>query len=718
MKYLESCFKSCSKAGIRILDFEMPTLAESKEDKVYSSTRAMLDKYVIEPINLKELNADMPPRAICLGLSRILSHKFNCQHEFYIQFSSILQRMNRDGLYQEARDYAEEALLCSHNSNEIYFGYYVRFSIYTSQMNVIDSLMNCCFLLTSLCQEKTIYHELMEKVYIEFFLALRNFNFFKYAKEIYGKYIVSRNLDEFDKQKCDLALLYLSLMESHPDTIKKSEQYVRINKSKIVNFGKSSLAPWFAFICNLKLNFPDEFTNAVALKDFEREIIDIIPSDEINNLQDKISKGRPNAKEVLKSGLKNLDRTRNAPDFIHEVNQLVVTANRVIETSIKAKDIEGVLLAHQLKSDGSVYFDKILIQPKSNIIQHTFNLDAGNSSRFEKYLEHVEMSLSQTTSRQFVWMGFKNDKLYCVVFENDKFTFCDYVESTNKKEILDWIKIHLPNLAFEDTPSTGSPLITREDFWATDHDSIIRALPCIDIPISSSELVLFCDVEFSSFPHNMIKTNGKIIAVHQGISSPLSFDNYLKYKSETVNTKNIFVWAPIAEEDMAILIAFSKLKEELGDSDVSYDENLFPSPNGEINVFVSHGGRNGDSGFCGLYPTSGKAYMIDTFFGNGKVAILFVCHSGSIVENYYSNSTHTLVKKLLQSGYEAVISPSWSLNVLIPGIWTKEFIRSLNSKNNIAESVYKANLIVQNQYLSPSASTAMHLFGNGDIKCA
>jgi len=315
-------------------------------------------------------------------------------------------------------------------------------------------------------------------------------------------------------------------------------------------------------------------------------------------------------------------------------------------------------------------------------------------------------------------MGFKNDKLYCVIFENNIFTFCDYVESTNKREIFDWIKVHLPNLAFEDTPNTGSFFITREDYWAKEHDSIISALPSIDIPISTNELVLFCDVEFSSFPHNMIKSNEKIISVHQGISSPLSFDNHLKYQSEKVNTKNIFAWAPIVENDMAISIAFSKLKEELDHCDVIYDENLIPNPTGDINIFISHGGRDGDSGFCGLYPTSGKAYITDTIFGNGKVAILFVCHSGSIVENCYSSSTHSLVKKLLKSGYKAVISPSWSLNVSIPGIWTKEFIKSLDFKMNISESVHKANLLVQNKYLSPSASSAMHLFGNSDIKSA
>lgn len=719
MDYFKRCFDLCSETGIRILNFEMPTLAENKEVSIYSSTRLMLDKFVQEPINLQELNADIPPRVICLGLSKVLSHKFNCQHEFYIQFSSILQRLNRDGLFQEARDYAEEALLCSHKSDEIYFGYYVKFSIYTSQMNPIDSLMNCCLLLTSLCQEKTVPYELMEKVYIEIFLLLRTLNFFKYAKDVHKKYIASQNLDEFDKQKCDLALLYLKLMENDKDTINKSEQYIKINKSKILEFGKSSLTPWFAFICNLKSNFSSEFSNTIFLKEFEREIVDTLPFAEINKLKDKILKGRPDAKEVVKLGLKNLTRTRNAPDFIHEVNQLVVTANRLIETSIKSKDIEGVLLAHQLKSDGSVYFDKTIFETDNNIIQHTFDLDTKNSSRFSSYLKYVEMSLSAKTSIQFVWMGFKNNQLYCVIFENNKFTFCDYVESTDKKEILDWIKVHLPNLAFEDTPNTGSPFITREDYWTTEQRAIVSALPSIDVPISESELVLFCDVEFSSFPHNMIKINEKIISINQGVSSPLSFDNYLKYKkNEKVKINNIFAWAPTTEEDMAISIAFSKLKEQLVDLDVSYDENLIPTPNGDLNIFISHGGRNGDSGFCGLYPTDGKAYVTNKIFGNGKVAILFVCHSGSIVENSYSNSTHTLVKKLLQSGYQAVISPSWSLNVSIPGVWTKEFIRSLEVGMNISESVYKANLLIQNQYISSSASSAMHLFGNGDIKCA
>ncbi|MHA7231759.1 hypothetical protein ACVT98_24415 [Vibrio campbellii] len=302
--------------------------------------------------------------------------------------------------------------------------------------------------------------------------------------------------------------------------------------------------------------------------------------------------------------------------------------------------------------------------------------------------------------------------MYAVVFENGGFTFCDYIESTNKKEINEWVKNCQQELAFNDSPITGSPFVTREDIWLKEKDSIVKRLPNFNIPISSSNIVVFSDVGFSSFPHNLIKVDGDILGLKQSISSPLSFDNYLTYANNKIDLQKINVWAPIVEGDTAISIAFSKIKENLGDTNVIYEEGLIPNPSSDINVFISHGGRDGNSGFRGLYPSDGKAYNIDNIFGSGKVAIMFVCHAGSIVENYYSNSTHTLVKKLLQEGYEAVISPSWSLNVSIPGIWLKEFIRNMENGYNISYSVNKANLYVESIYISPGASTAMHLFGN------
>lgn len=252
MEFYEECFKSCSETGIRVLTFNIPLIDEHHQKNIYCMTRSLLDVFIEEPINPNELDADLPPRAICLGISKVLSHKFMCQHEFYIQFSSILHRMNQDGLYQEARDFAEEALICSHKYQELHFGYYAKFTLYSKQMNIIDSLLNCCLLLTSLCNQDRICNELIKRVYVEIFIALRTFNFFDYAKKIYTKTLVNIDIDEFERQKCDLAMFYLRLMEGDRSVIDSTEEYIKKNQKSIEKYRKSSLIPWFSYICNLK----------------------------------------------------------------------------------------------------------------------------------------------------------------------------------------------------------------------------------------------------------------------------------------------------------------------------------------------------------------------------------------------------------------------------------------------------------------------------------
>lgn len=715
MAFFERCFESCEeRGGIRILNFELPYLNEKEQLNIYCSTREMLNKYASEPINVNDLRSELPPRAICLAISKVLSKKYNCQHEFFIQFSSMLERMNRDGLYQEARDYAEEALLCSHDSNVLYYGHYARFSLYTNQTNAIDSLLHGCLLFTSLCNEESTCEELIKKSFITTFLALRTFRFFDLARKIYKTYIQSLNLDEYDKQKLDLATFYMKIMENDPSVVRDVEVYLGAKKEQILKFGKSSSIPWFALICNIKTLFKEKYKSETSIIEFESIIESKLTSQEVHEIKAKILKNRPRGKVILIEGLVNLSRTRNKADYIHEVNQLIVTATRVIENSLNKNDIEGVLLGHQLKSDAGVSFVGNSIDSINGVIHQTFNLEGENSSRFKSYLTYVSDNLSVSTA-QFLWIGFNDEKVYAVVFENSNFTFCSYIESTNRREINQWLNNSLQDLAFNDSPISGSPFITREDIWLQEKNSIVKNLPNFKIPLSSSDIVLFSDVGFSSFPHNLIKVEDEILGLKQAVSSPLSFDNYLKYTNKKVELQKINIWAPIVESDMAISIAFSKIKENLDSTKVTYEEGIIPDSSSDLNVFISHGGRDGNSGFRGLYPSDDKAYNVDKVFGSGKVAVLFVCHAGSIVENLYSNSTHSLVKKLLQDGYDAVISPSWSLNVSIPGIWMKEFIKNMESGYTISYAVNKANLYVESIYISPGASSAMHLFGNDKL---
>ena len=717
-QYFKDCLESCDKQGkgFRLLDFEIPSLDAINEQSIYCGARSMLDQFASIPID----QTDILPRMFLFSISRRLSIKFNCQNEFYIQFSSFLERLNRDGYFQMARDFAEESLLCSYENKEKYYGHYVRFSIYTSQMNIVDSLINGCSLLTSLSLEEKVCASLMEKTYLESFFMYRNFRFFEFAKNIYDTFLKNIKLDSYHKQQCDMAMFYLLLLSEDSTLLSKSNLYVKNNEDEILKFKGASLIPWLTLISNLKVFYPKDYEYATYLNNLERKIENELDGSEVKSIKDRILKGRTGGKEELIKGLINLSRTRNKADLIHEVNQLIVTANRVIETSLLEGDVEGVLLGHQLKSDGSIAFNSSTIIPKSGLMSPTFDMDENNAERFNSYINYVKDSLSSMTHIQYIWIGSQNDKVYCVIYENQDFKFCGYISSCTTLSIKNWLNDKLCNLAFIDNPNTGSIFITKEDYWKEESNNILNNLPNIDMPLSRSEIVLFTDVELSLYPYNLIKSNRNIVSSSQSLTSPLSFDNYLKYESDLISLNEIYAWAPIIENDMAISMAYAKLKEQLRGFKVTYTEDLKPNndKNKDINIFISHGGRDKTSGFKGLYPSDGKVYVDDQMFGKGKVAILFICHSGSIVKNYYSNSVHSFTKKLLSDGYQAVIAPSWSLNVSIPGIWSNELLINLNNGLNLSESVHRANQHVKSIFIVESAWAAMHVFGNGSLKCA
>lgn len=74
-----------------------------------------------------------------------------------------------------------------------------------------------------------------------------------------------------------------------------------------------------------------------------------------------------------------------------------------------------------------------------------------------------------------------------------------------------------------------------------------------------------------------------------------------------------------------------------------------------------------------------------------------------------------LVSKILELGYECVLAPAWSYNVILTGIWTRNFVDSLKDGKSLSESTYHANICVKSAYPSVGAYAAMHLFGNDGL---
>ncbi|AGN88118.1 hypothetical protein H650_24215 [Enterobacter sp. R4-368] len=170
--------------------------------------------------------------------------------------------------------------------------------------------------------------------------------------------------------------------------------------------------------------------------------------------------------------------------------------------------------------------------------------------------------------------------------------------------------------------------------------------------------------------------------------------------------------------DFAIQLAYSKISDEFTDQEMIKIDSLNPKIelNQDINIFISHGGKDDLYGFRSISTGSGL-YVTDErlIFGTGEIAILFICHSGSSKASWYSNKINTLIDKVLSMGYKTVIAPAWSYNVMLAGIWSKTFVDAFKNGKDVAESNYIANMAVKDKFVGVGAYAAMHVFGNGKL---
>lgn len=112
--------------------------------------------------------------------------------------------------------------------------------------------------------------------------------------------------------------------------------------------------------------------------------------------------------------------------------------------------------------------------------------------------------------------------------------------------------------------------------------------------------------------------------------------------------------------------------------------------------------------------------LLDTldFVGRGKVAIMFICHSGSITQSVFDSAMHTMVRRLILKGYSSVVAPMWSQPTDIITPWLNTFLESLEAGEYIIDAVFKANMRVKELFIAPSAWACLHLFGNPYMRVA
>ncbi len=639
------------------------------------------------------------------------SPKVDRLHEFYIIFCSVLHKLHLNQQTQVVRDLAETSLALGVRDKMLHYSFYVRMAVYSRQFNIIDSLLSAHLMMHGYNYAHNENEIFLSKFFLELLISLRNFQLYPLAEQVKKAHDKLNIKDPYDKHQFDIAIFNMRLMRDDKGLFESVDVYLKDND--VLEFDVASGTPWLVFLLNLKRKNTAHFERKENLKESLSRLEKhegISNADVIKDYNKAMSSSVQDNKEAVQKYISNILQSRSFIDVNYELTMLQPIVKKLLSNSIKLLDFEGILIAHALSS-GPLGFE--INTEELAFIKAEVKLPS--PTIFNDYLNHLSNLMDESERSVFLWIGCCDDFSYSVCLKQKKISL--YINNSfSKKDVRNWESTQTELLAFDDQPNLKSILDSSDDYWHRESCVIKDNLPILTDVCKADNIILFRDVNISYLPPNLIKTtSGELLADLAPLHIPSTVELYLKGKSFTVAPKNIKLWAPVDEGDFAINIAFDKIGMLFSDTSLLKITSLNPRNdlNKDINIFISHGGKDSLYGFKSISPSEGKYFINESdIFGAGKVAILFICHSGSYKPSLFATKLDGLVSKVLNLGYESVLAPAWSYNVILTGIWTRSFIDALNVGKSLSDSTFIANKSVKSTYPSVGAYAAMHLFGN------
>ncbi len=681
--------------------------------KLYIGLRTVFEHF------LKEGGKDdVTPALNAMINIRELSKKNDRLYEFYIYFNSLLHKLHFLGKNQLARDLSELVILLSLKDKVFHYSFYIKMANFARQRNVIDSLLSANMLLYGINLSSEEHDIFLSKILLELFILLRNFQFYPYAERVRDARTRIKVDDEYDLHQFDMAYFNMLLL-SRSDELFQIIQ-CHLEENDVMKFGKNAGVPWLTLLHNLHTLDSEKFKSNNNLVDLYEKLLgdeDIKNEPIIKNflqgLGDDVSKN----KEVVKHHIKGIQQSRNHQDVNYEITAIRPLVYNLLKNSIINEDFEGALIAHSLMSDTS-YIP--ICKDVFGLGHYPIDLlgKGDLDSIYDNYISHLGPIIAESAKKQFLWIGCNEYFSYSVSLYEGNFSILQN-DNLKRSDALNWSENEIAKFAFNDQPTINEVLQSKEDFWFNESTDLLKKIPSLIPNIECKEVVVFRDTEISIIPINLLKKNSNTpLCDDHVIITPLSVTEYINNKESVIDARKIKLWAPVENSDFAIQIAYSKISDEFTDKEMIKVDSLDPKTelNQDVNIFISHGGKDDLYGFSSISTGSGL-YVTDEklIFGTGEIAILFICHSGSSKASWYSNKLNTLIDKVLSMGYKTVIAPAWSYNVMLAGIWSKTFVDAFRNGSDVAESNYIANMAVKDKFVGVGAYAAMHVFGNGKL---
>lgn len=687
------------------------SLSDTQEKKIISFSIEILSHITNKKYTEHELENFLLP----LSILSFYRNKYRLDYFFYTCYNNLISALNHNFLYQEARNLAEDIFRDGTNDNKRYKTWSVLFLCSYEQNNIINSLVYSCLYLTSLSNvNKLDNSDLIESLYsiLKFSRKLKQNDV---VDEIF-KSISLIKMNNYDIQKFHLSY-YLSCLDRDSTELNKtvidSINFFSKNQSKILKYNENGIIPWLNYFYNLK-----RFN--------QQQIIDYDVDEYINILEENISNDlvstirdrhfyNSNSLNIFIKNLKNVFSSYYKDDFVYEIKNLEFDANNILDNAIREQNFNNILLTGLVKNDVQLsYIDNTEVSGK----EVDFKSNILNDINFDDYLENITRDFSIENNQIFIYLFSLYNRVFILKINSKKEFSLEEICNWNSNKFLDNKEQFYFNSVkhnfIEEQEDHYKKLL--EDFSFSN----------LNINDSFDEILISTNIELSKTPTNLIINDNDFIGSKFPVTNILQLEWFIKNSNNIeIKEHSISCWIPLEDKDTTLELGYEKIHPILTEFKIktiikSLPDQIFKE---NINILFAHGELD-KIGFKAISQNEEKVVFNNkSVFGEGEIAILFICHSGSMNQDIFSNKVQSLVFDMISYGYKAVIAPFWALEATIPSFWLKYFLNSFNEGYTLSESVYIANNSIadyqesiSSSFYVPEGRLAMHLYGNPNIK--
>ena len=645
--------------------------------------------------------------------------KDNMMELLFHAYGNVLDRLNTSGYSQHARDMAEGLLIVGYNEGMLAEAYFSACRAYTGANNLVAGLL---FYYISLLEirrnEKAVGARFAFDLYWQYPKLCRTLGI--YPKKDIGLVMAKfeqTNPNQYDRLSFYHTMFSARLMAGVELTTLADDvtEFLNLNREPFFRNLEHGSMPWITLILSMQELRPEsDYSGLMPYVSAARAAVQKVGNELYFDLLEE-----KNLRKHLKEEQFKLQDTRNRSDYSMDNRNAMIIAKKLLQQGYDNGDVTDILMAMSSKTD----FSMVLPVKDVNGLYKRFDIqdvDGDKLSSIYHSPEFVANLLCADDNDAICWIGRGKQSFLLMTLLGNDYTMAGKMSIT-REDTSQTVQNHIAVLKYErETKEPGKTVYVKSDAELEEEgEQLKRALAAfaVTVPIETKRLLFVKDLEIASFPHNLFvnAATSNFASAAQPCCNVLSTE--VLFKTNTLeplpeNFSKSF-WIPYGSGEFTFDMIYGKLEDVIQQHGIAVQQTVTEDNPlvGDLTMLCAHGAT--DISKTEVFYVDEKP-ILDTLrcVGRGKVAVMFICHSGSITRSVYDNAMHTLVKQLILKGYSSIVAPMWSLPTDIIMPWLSVFLESLETGEYIIDAVFKANMRVKQDFVTPSAWACLHLFGN------